>query len=53
MQVVVHDDDAASGADGKENAKIMDMLLDLLPCRLSVGLTRVRLAGQGCLAGGG
>jgi hypothetical protein len=35
----VHDEDAASGADGKENAKIMDLLLDLLPCRLSGGFT--------------
>jgi hypothetical protein len=38
-QVFVHDADAASGADGKENAKVMDLLLDLLPCRFSGGFT--------------
>jgi phosphoribosylformimino-5-aminoimidazole carboxamide ribonucleotide (ProFAR) isomerase len=38
-QVVVCDDDAASGADSKENSKIMDALLDVLPCRLAGGFT--------------
>jgi len=37
--VVVYDDDAASGADSKDNAKMMDMLLDILPCRLAGGFT--------------
>jgi len=37
--VFVHDADAASGVDKKENGKVMDLLLDLLPCRFSGGFT--------------
>lgn len=35
----MYDDDAAAGVDSKENAKMMDMLLDILPCRLAGGFT--------------
>ena len=38
-QVVVYNDDAASGEDSKENDKLMDKLLDILPCRLAGGFT--------------
>lgn len=38
-QVVVVNDDAAAGVDSKENDKMMDLLLDTLPCRLAGGFT--------------
>lgn len=32
-------DDAATGVDSTESDKVMDMLLDILPCRLAGGFT--------------
>jgi phosphoribosylformimino-5-aminoimidazole carboxamide ribonucleotide (ProFAR) isomerase len=36
---VVCDEDAAAGSDSNENERIMDLLLDKLPCRLAGGFT--------------
>ena len=32
-------DDAAQGADSKASDKVMDLILDILPCRLAGGFT--------------
>ena len=38
-EVLVVNDDAAAGVDSAESDKMMDRLLDSLPCRLSGGFT--------------